>query len=74
MGYDLKLRVWRGDAGGGALGDYTVEVSEGEVVLERKPVPKMRDELITLFDRTELSKYLTEDELAEYDALTGEAK
>jgi len=46
----------------------------GEVVLERKPVPQMRDELITLFDRTELSKYLTEDELAEYDALTGEAK
>ena len=28
MGYDLKLRVWRGDAAGGALGDYTVEVSE----------------------------------------------
>jgi succinate dehydrogenase / fumarate reductase flavoprotein subunit len=46
----------------------------GEVVLERKAVPKMRQELITLFDRTELSKYLTEDELAEYDALTGEAK
>jgi succinate dehydrogenase / fumarate reductase, flavoprotein subunit len=46
----------------------------GEVVLERKPVPKMREELITLFDRTELSKYLTEAELAEYDALTGEAK
>src|SRR3712207_7404063 len=34
MGYDLKLRVWRGDAGGGALSDYTVEVSEGEVVLD----------------------------------------
>jgi succinate dehydrogenase / fumarate reductase flavoprotein subunit len=46
----------------------------GEVVLERKPVPKMRDELITLFDRSELSKYITEDELADYDALTGEAK
>jgi succinate dehydrogenase / fumarate reductase flavoprotein subunit len=45
-----------------------------EVVLERKPVPKMRDELIQLFDRTELSKYLTDDELAEYDALAGEAK
>jgi succinate dehydrogenase / fumarate reductase flavoprotein subunit len=34
----------------------------------------MRDELITLFDRTELSKYLTDDELAQYDALSGEAK
>jgi succinate dehydrogenase / fumarate reductase, iron-sulfur subunit len=34
MGYDLKLRVWRGDARGGDLGDYTVEVEEGEVVLD----------------------------------------
>jgi succinate dehydrogenase / fumarate reductase flavoprotein subunit len=46
----------------------------GDVVLERKPVPKMRAELITLFKRTELSKYLTEAELAEFDALAGEAK
>jgi succinate dehydrogenase / fumarate reductase, flavoprotein subunit len=45
-----------------------------EVVLERKPVPKMRDELIQLFDRGELSKYMTDDELAAIDALTGEAK
>ena len=45
-----------------------------EVLLERKPVPKMPDELIKLFDRTELSKYLTAEELAEYDALTQEAK
>ena len=34
MGYDLKMRVWRGDASGGALGDYTVPVEEGEVVLD----------------------------------------
>ena len=34
MGYDLSMRVWRGDAGGGALGDYTVPVEEGEVVLD----------------------------------------
>ena len=34
MGYDLKMRVWRGDADGGELGDYTVEVEEGEVVLD----------------------------------------
>jgi succinate dehydrogenase / fumarate reductase flavoprotein subunit len=46
-----------------------------EVALERKPLPKMRDELIGLFKRTELSKYLTEAELADFDALsTGEAK
>jgi succinate dehydrogenase / fumarate reductase flavoprotein subunit len=47
---------------------------DGDVALERKPVPKMRAELITLFKRTELSKYLTDDELAEYDTLAGEAK
>ena len=44
----------------------------GDVQLERKPLPRMRPELIKLFDRTELSKYVTEDELAEYDVLLGE--
>jgi succinate dehydrogenase / fumarate reductase iron-sulfur subunit len=34
MGYDLKMRVWRGDENGGDLVDYTVEVEEGEVVLD----------------------------------------
>ena len=34
MGYDLKMRVWRGDETGGELVDYTVEVEEGEVVLD----------------------------------------
>ena len=34
MSYDLKMRVWRGDRSGGDLGDYTVEVEEGEVVLD----------------------------------------
>ena len=46
----------------------------GDVHLERKPVPKMRDELIKLFDRTEVSKYVTEEELAAYDAIPAEAK
>jgi succinate dehydrogenase / fumarate reductase flavoprotein subunit len=41
-----------------------------KVRLEHKPLPKMRGELIQLFDRAELSKYLTEDELADFDALT----
>src|SRR5208337_5653681 len=34
MGYKAALRVWRGDAGSGALADYKVEVNEGEVVLD----------------------------------------
>ena len=34
MSYDAMFRVWRGDAGGGELVDYTVEVNEGEVVLD----------------------------------------
>jgi succinate dehydrogenase / fumarate reductase, iron-sulfur subunit len=34
MGYDAKFRVWRGDIDGGELQDYTVEVNEGEVVLD----------------------------------------
>ncbi|MEU8814495.1 fumarate reductase/succinate dehydrogenase flavoprotein subunit [Actinoplanes sp. NPDC048796] len=36
----------------------------GDVHLERKPLPTMRDELIELFDRSELAKYMTEDELS----------
>ena len=34
MGYELKFSVWRGDSTSGELQDYTVEVSEGEVVLD----------------------------------------
>src|SRR5487761_2126075 len=34
MGYKASLRIWRGDAGSGALADYQVEVNEGEVVLD----------------------------------------
>lgn len=34
MSYDARLRVWRGDAGGGDLQEFTVEVNEGEVVLD----------------------------------------
>ncbi|WBC17891.1 fumarate reductase/succinate dehydrogenase flavoprotein subunit [Micromonospora sp. WMMA1998] len=47
---------------------------DGDTVrLTHKPLPKMRPELIGLFDRAELSKYLTDEELAEFDALTEEA-
>jgi succinate dehydrogenase / fumarate reductase flavoprotein subunit len=42
---------------------------DGDTVrLERKPLPRMRPELIGLFDRAELAKYLTDEELAEFDA------
>ena len=34
MSYTASLRVWRGDAGAGALADFDVEVGEGEVVLD----------------------------------------
>jgi succinate dehydrogenase / fumarate reductase, iron-sulfur subunit len=34
MTYDASLRVWRGDGEDGALANYTVEVNEGEVVLD----------------------------------------
>jgi succinate dehydrogenase / fumarate reductase flavoprotein subunit len=43
----------------------------GDVHLERKPVPRMRDELIQLFERSELSKYLTEGEITQFDAIEG---
>ncbi|MEU4676711.1 fumarate reductase/succinate dehydrogenase flavoprotein subunit [Micromonospora sp. NPDC023737] len=44
------------------------------VTLTRKPLPKIRPELITLFDRAELAKYLTDEELTEFDALTEEER
>ena len=34
MAYDAKFRVWRGDATGGELRDFTVAVNDGEVVLD----------------------------------------
>jgi len=34
MPYDHHFRVWRGDDAGGELADYTVEVNDGEVVLD----------------------------------------
>jgi len=45
----------------------------GEVTLRTQPIPTMRPELLALFDRVEMSKYLTEDELSEYDQGPGEA-
>jgi len=31
---DVTMRIWRGDANGGELKDYTIEPNEGEVVLD----------------------------------------
>jgi succinate dehydrogenase / fumarate reductase, flavoprotein subunit len=45
--------------------------SDGTVTLSRQPVPEIRDDLLVLFERGELSKYLTEDELSRYDEGSG---
>ena len=37
------------------------------VTLQRQPVPEIRQDLLELFERTELSKYLTEPELSRLD-------
>jgi len=34
MAHNAKFRIWRGDASGGDFKDYTVEVNDGEVVLD----------------------------------------
>jgi succinate dehydrogenase / fumarate reductase, flavoprotein subunit len=44
---------------------------DGSVKVEEQLQPLMRDDLLTLFDREELSKYLTDEELAHYDAVAG---
>ena len=44
-----------------------------EVRLERQPLPTIRPDLIRLFDRAELAKYLTDEELAEFDAAVAQA-
>ncbi|GAA0378294.1 fumarate reductase/succinate dehydrogenase flavoprotein subunit [Microbispora corallina] len=46
---------------------------ESGVRIEEKVQPSMRGDLISLFERSELEKYLTEDELAEYDAAVKES-
>ncbi|HEX6872816.1 MAG TPA: fumarate reductase/succinate dehydrogenase flavoprotein subunit [Micromonosporaceae bacterium] len=43
-------------------------LDDGDVKLSHEPLPTMRPELLTLFDRAEMAKYLTEEELAGFDA------
>jgi succinate dehydrogenase / fumarate reductase flavoprotein subunit len=47
--------------------------ADGEVTVEEREQPSMREDLLALFDRAELSKYLTAEEMAEYDALVKES-
>jgi succinate dehydrogenase / fumarate reductase flavoprotein subunit len=44
---------------------------ESDVVITRAAIAAMRPDLLALFDRTELGKYLTEEELADRDAAAG---
>ena len=46
----------------------TTSNDSGTVQLRRKPVPEIRLDLLELFERAELSKYLTEPELSRLDA------
>jgi succinate dehydrogenase / fumarate reductase, flavoprotein subunit len=41
---------------------------DGTVSLARKPVPAIRTDLLALFDRAELKKYMTDEELAVLDS------
>ncbi|HXR70936.1 fumarate reductase/succinate dehydrogenase flavoprotein subunit [Actinocrinis sp.] len=41
---------------------------DGHAQIKKQPLPKMRPDLLALFERSELKKYLTEEELAELPA------
>jgi succinate dehydrogenase / fumarate reductase flavoprotein subunit len=43
-----------------------------DVKLTEQPLPEMRHELMALFDRAELAKYITEEELQEFDRAEGD--
>ena len=45
-----------------------------EVSLTHQPVPTMRPELLALFDKTEMAKYLTAEEMADFDAAVAAAR
>ena len=49
--------------------NIVLAVQDGQVTQHRQPVPAMRPDLLALFDRTELGRYVTTAELA---ALNGE--
>jgi succinate dehydrogenase / fumarate reductase flavoprotein subunit len=43
--------------------NLALTIDGDKVVLTKQPMPPMREDLLALFDRSELKKYLTEDEL-----------
>jgi succinate dehydrogenase / fumarate reductase flavoprotein subunit len=45
--------------------------ADGGIELGRQPVPELRQDLLELFDRAELAKYLTDDELSRLDGGQG---
>ncbi|GAA3424837.1 fumarate reductase/succinate dehydrogenase flavoprotein subunit [Streptosporangium sandarakinum] len=45
---------------------------DGSVTVEEEVQPSMRGDLIRLFERDELKKYMTDEELADFDALVKE--
>ncbi|HEU5271844.1 MAG TPA: fumarate reductase/succinate dehydrogenase flavoprotein subunit [Jatrophihabitans sp.] len=45
----------------------------GEVSVAEQPIPEIRPDLLALFDRDELAKYLTEDELQDFDRTGAQA-
>lgn len=47
--------------------------ADGGITVEEQEQLSMRDDLLTLFERGELSKYLTADEMVEFDALVKES-
>jgi len=46
----------------------SIDEAGEHVVLTKQPMPPMREDLLALFDRAELKKYLTEDELPQEPA------
>jgi succinate dehydrogenase / fumarate reductase flavoprotein subunit len=51
----------------------SVDSGSGEVIVTRKPLPKLPAQLLAMFDRGEMAKYLTDEELREFDAAVEEA-
>jgi succinate dehydrogenase / fumarate reductase flavoprotein subunit len=50
--------------------NLALTIDGDKVVLTKQPMPPMREDLLALFDRSELKKYLTEEELPPADTET----
>ena len=49
-------------------------LEDSDVKLTYQPVPEMRADLLALFERGEMSKYLSEEEMATYDEAVAAGK